>query len=350
MEPFRVGLIGYGLAGSAFHAPFIETIPELSLAAIVTRDEARREQARRLHPDAELLDSADDLWRRVGDFDLVVVGAPARVHIELATAAVEAGLPVVVEKPFAPSAAEARSLVETARQRDVLLTVFQNRRWDGDFLTVRRLIEQGELGEITRFESSFERWRPEVSPGSRAEDDPAEQGGVLLDLGSHLVDQALQLFGRVRSVYGEVDSRRPGTSGTDDAFVALTHESGVRTHLWMSAAATQSGPRFRVLGMRAGYLKYGLDAQEDALVAGELPGGPEWGREPEEAWGVVGAGDDIRPVPTAPGAYEEFYRGLVGSLRDGAPPPVEPQDAVSGLEVLEAARLSADEGRVVTPS
>ena len=349
MQPFRVALIGYGLAGSAFHAPFIETTPELSLAAIVTRDEARREQARGLHPDAELLDSADEIWRRGPDFDLVVVGAPARAHIELATAAVEAGLPVVVEKPFAPTAAEARALIETARQRNVLLTVFQNRRWDGDFLTVRKLIDQNELGEITRFESSFERWRPDVDPGSYEQEDPGV-GGVLFDLGSHLVDQALQLFGPVRSIFGEIDTRRPRTRADDDVFVALTHESGVRSHLWMSAAATQSAPRFRVLGMRAGYLKYGLDVQEDALRAGQLPGGPEWGREPEEAWGAVGAGDNVRPVPTEPGAYQDFYRGVVASLREGAPPPVDPQDVVSALEVLEAARASAGEGRVVTRS
>jgi predicted dehydrogenase len=349
MQPFRVALIGYGLAGSAFHAPFIATNPDLSLAAVVTSDEARREQARRLHADVELLDSPDELWRRAGDFDLVVVATPARTHVPLATAAVEAGLPVVVEKPFAPRAAEARTLVETACERDVLLTVFQNRRWDGDFLTVRSLVEHGELGAITRFESSFERWRPEVKPGSYAEEDPGA-GGVLFDLGSHLIDQALQLFGQVRSVYGEIDTRRTGTRADDDVFVALTHESGVRSHLWMSAAATQFAPRFRVLGMRAGYLKYGLDVQEDALVAGELPGGPEWGREPEEAWGVVGPGDEVRPVPTEPGAYQDFYRGVVASLRDGAPPPVDPQDAVSGLELLEAARLSAGEGRVVTPS
>jgi predicted dehydrogenase len=346
---FRVALIGYGLAGSAFHAPFIEAAPELSLAAIVTRNESRRERALARYPKAELLDSADDIWGRPGDFDLVVVGAPARVHVPLATAAVEVGLPVVVEKPFAPTAAEGEALVEQARERGVLLTVFQNRRWDGDFLTVRKLIEQGELGEITRFESSFERWRPEVKPGSYAEEDPAA-GGVLFDLGTHLVDQALQLFGRVRSVFGEVDSRRAGTRADDDVFVALTHESGVRSHLWMSAAATQSAPRFRVLGMRAGYLKYGLDVQEDALVRGEVPGGADWGREPEQAWGVVGAGDDVRPVPTEPGAYPDFYSALVASLRDGAPPPVDPQDAVSGLEVLEAARASAGEGKVVAPS
>jgi predicted dehydrogenase len=349
MPSFRVALIGYGLAGSAFHAPFITTTPELSLAAIVTRDEARRELARTRHPEAELLDSPEEIWQRAGAFDLVVVGVPARAHVPLATAAVEAGLPVVVEKPFAPTAAEGRALVDKARGRGVLLTVFQNRRWDGDFLTVRRLIDQGELGEITRFESSFERWRPGVDPDSYAENDPVV-GGVVFDLGSHLVDQALQLFGRARSVYGEVDTRRPGTRADDDAFVALTHESGVRSHLWMSAAATQAAPRFRVLGLRAGYMKYGLDVQEDALRAGELPGRPEWGREPEDAWGVVGAGDDVRPVPTEPGAYQDFYGGLVASLRDGAPPPVDAQDAVSGLEVLEAARLSADEGRVVTPS
>lgn len=343
MPPFRVALIGYGLAGSAFHAPFIATNPDLELAAVVTRDESRRELARTRYPEAELLDSASELWGRAENLDVVVVAAPLPAHVPLARDAVEAGLPVVVEKPFAPTAGDARELVETARERGVFLTVFQNRRWDGDFLTVRKLVEGGELGEITRFESSFERWRPNVQPGP-------EQGGVLLDLGSHLVDQALLLFGPVQRVFGELDTRRPESPENDDVFVALTHASGVRSHLWMSAAATQSAPRFRVLGMRAGYLKYGLDPQEDALVGGGLPDDSEWGREPEEAWGVVGAGDDVRPVPTEPGAYQEFYRGLVASLRDDAPPPVDPQDAVSGLEVLEAARGSAGEGSVVALS
>jgi scyllo-inositol 2-dehydrogenase (NADP+) len=347
MPPFRVALIGYGLAGSAFHAPFIAAEPELTLAAIVTRDEGRRGQARQAHPAAELLDSADEIWERSGDFDLVVVASPDRFHVPQATAAVEVGLGVVVDKPFAPSSAEARALIEAARRRGALLTVFQNRRWDGDFLTVRRLLAAGELGEITRFESRFDRWRPQVGESWRELGDPEGTGGVLFDLGSHLVDQALQLFGPARSVYAEVDRRRPGARVEDDAFIALTHESGVRSHLGMSLVAAQPAPRIRLLGTGGAYVKHGEDVQEAALREGRAPGGEGWGTEPEEAWGLLDAGDAVRRVPTEPGAYQDFYRGVVAGLRDGAPPPVDPRDAVSALEVLEAARLSSAEGRIV---
>src|SRR4051812_42646215 len=210
----RVGLIGYGLAGAAFHAPLIAAVPGLDLAAIVTRDEERRAGARERHPEAELLESADELWER--DVDLVVVAAPNRAHVPLAKAAIAAGVPVVVDKPLAPSAAAARELVDEAHAAGVMLTVFHNRRWDGDFLTARRLIEAGELGRVLRFESRFERWRPEIKAGWRELPDPDEAGGVLFDLGSHLVDQALQLFGPVRRLHAEVDCRRPGARVDDD--------------------------------------------------------------------------------------------------------------------------------------
>jgi predicted dehydrogenase len=203
---------------------------------------------------------------------------------------------------------------------------------------VRRLIENGDLGTVQRFESRFERWRPEVGPGWRERGEPAEGGGVLLDLGSHLVDQALQLFGPARDVYGELDVRRPGAKVEDDAFVALTHESGVRSHLWMSAVAAQLGPRFRVLGDRAAYVKYGLDVQEEALRGGRTPDEPEWGVEPGDRWGLLGTDAGVERVPTQPGAYQRFYEGVAAALREGAPPPVDAADAVAALEVIDAAR------------
>jgi predicted dehydrogenase len=337
-EPARVALVGYGLAGAAFHAPLLEAVRGLDLAAIVTRDEGRRAAARRAHPGAELLESADEVWERAASFDLVVVAAPNRAHVPLARASIAAGLAVVVDKPLAPSAAAARELVDEARERAVMLTVFQNRRWDGDFLTARRLIEAGELGSVLRFESRFERWRPEIKEGWREEADPEEAGGVLFDLGSHLVDQALQLFGPVRDLHAEVDCRRPGARVDDDSFVALEHESGVRSHLWMSAVAADVGPRLRVLGDRAAYVKHGLDVQEEALRSGERPGGPAWGEEPETSWGRLGAGDDFRPVPTEPGDYTRFYEDVARALREGGPPPVDPEDAVRVLELLDEAR------------
>lgn len=338
MSAARVGLIGYGLAGEVFHAPLIASEPGLDLSLIVTSNLERRERAERSHPDAAVLRSVDELWARAGELDLVVVAAPNRAHVPLAETAIEARVPVVVDKPLAGTAAEARRLVESAERAGVMLTVFQNRRFDGDFLTARRLIEQGELGNVFRWESRFERWEPELEEGWRELAAAEEGGGVLLDLGSHLVDQALQLFGPARTVYGELDSRRAGARVDDDAFVAITHDSGVRSHLWMSATAAQFGPRLRVLGDKAAFVKYGLDPQEPALAAGARPGDEGWGLEPEELWGLVGTVGGTRQVPTEAGAYERFYAGVAAALRDDGPPPVDPRDAIAALEVLDAAR------------
>ena len=287
------------------------------------------------------------MWERAGEVDLVVVASPNRFHVSLARAAVAASRAVVVDKPLAASVDEARALVRDARERGVLLTVFQNRRWDGDFLTVRRLLEADELGTVARFESRFERWRPQLSGGWRESGEPEDAGGLLYDLGSHLIDQALQLFGPAAEVCAELDARRAGARTDDDTFVALTHESGVRSHLWMSAIAAQQGPRFRILGSAGSFTKSGLDVQEDALRDGGDPRDPGWGREPEEHWGELSTGDGARRIETVPGAYQRFYEGVVGVLREDAPPPVDPDQVVAALEVLDAARLAAAERRVV---
>ena len=343
--PLRVALIGYGLAGSAFHAPFIATMPDFRLAAIVTSDQERRARALRDHPGVSLFESADEIWAKPDEVDLVVVAAPNRAHSPLALAALAAGLPVVVDKPLATTATDARALVDAARERGLLLTVFQNRRWDGDFLTVRRLLAEDALGRVLRFESRFERWRPEVGTGWRKNAEDA--GGLLFDLGSHLVDQAVQLFGPVRAVYAELEIRRPGAEVDDDDFVALEHADGVRSHLWMSALAAQAGARFRVLGDRAAYTKHGLDVQEAALRAGRSPKEPRWGEEPEDSWGRLSVGEELHEVPTEPGSYGAFYEAMAASLRHGATPPVDPVNAVEVLEVLEAARRSSLERKVV---
>ncbi|GAA4583768.1 Gfo/Idh/MocA family oxidoreductase [Planotetraspora phitsanulokensis] len=340
----RVGLIGYGPAGSFFHAPLIAATPGLRLSAVVTRDSARAEQVRQDHPDAEVVESADDLWSRS---DLVVIASPNRTHVPLAQEAIKRGLPVVVDKPLTGTAAEARDLVRQAGDRGSMLTVFQNRRWDGDFLTIRRLLP--ELGDVHRFESRFERWRPVPKGGWREMGGPDEIAGVLYDLGSHLVDQALQLFGPVSHVYAESDVRRAGVRADDDAFIALTHTGGTRSHLWMSAVTAQLGPRFRVLGSRGAYVKWGLDPQEERLRAGERPGTPGvvWGADPSERWGSLGADGDTRTVPTEPGAYPEFYAGVAACLLEGAPPPVAPESAAETVAVLEAAARSAATGSTV---
>jgi predicted dehydrogenase len=333
---YRVGLVGYGLAGEGLHAPLIDATTELELAFVVSSSAERAERARDRYPGVEVLPDVEALWQRREQHDLVVVAAPNRAHVPVALAALEAGLPVVVDKPLAATAADGRRLQKAAEARSLMLAVFHNRRWDGDMLTLRRLIGEGALGEVLRFESRLERWRPEVRAGAwREREAPEDAGGVLFDLGSHLIDQALVLFGPVESVYAEVDRRRPGARVADDAFVALTHRSGVRSHLWASQVAANPGPRMRVLGTAAGYVKSGLDAQEAALRAGQRPDGPGWGREPPEAWGTLGVEGDVRPVETEAGDWPAFYRGVITALKDGSPPPVGAADGVAVLEVIE---------------
>jgi predicted dehydrogenase len=341
----RVGLIGFGTAGRFFHAPLIATTPGLELAAIVTSDPARREDALAAYPGARIVATADELWPL--GLDLVVVASPNKTHVPLALAALEAGAAVVVDKPMAVSSADGLALVEAARERGRLLSAFQNRRWDGDFRTVARLIEDGRLGTVQRFESRFERWRPTLKGGWRETGGRDEGSGLLYDLGSHLVDQALTLFGPVASVYAQADVRRAGAQADDDTFIALTHESGVRTHLWVSATAASLGPRFRVLGSQGAYVTYGLDGQEDELRAGRTPRDEGFGVTPPERYGTVGAEGAFETCPTLDGRYCDYYSAVERALRGEGPVPVDPSDAVAALRVIEAARVSADENRVV---
>jgi scyllo-inositol 2-dehydrogenase (NADP+) len=209
------------------------------------------------------------------------------------------------------------------------------------------VLADGALGQVHRFESRFERWRPQPKAGWRESGDAAAGGGILLDLGTHLIDQAIDLFGPVVSVYGEVAARREGAAVDDDAFVALTHAGGVTSHLWASVVTAQRGPRLRVLGDRAGFLAPDLDPQEDALRRGERPDDATWGRVPERSWPLLGADDDLRRVPALPGAWPRFYAGWRDAVLGQGAVPVDPGDAVQTLRVIEAAVESARSGRVV---
>ncbi len=343
--PLRVGIAGYGLAGRFFHAPLVAATPGARVAAVVTRDPVRAEQARADHPGVAVHASVPDAL--AGGLDLLVVATTNDTHVPLARAAVEAGVAVVVDKPLAPDAASAAALVAQAEDAGVILTVFHNRRWDCDQLTLRRLMGSGELGEVLRYESRFERWRPQLDTGKWREVRPAAAGGgLLLDLGTHLVDQAVTLFGPVAAVYAEIDQRRGGAD--DDVFVALTHASGVRAHLWAGALAGSPGPRLRVLGTAGAFVVPELDSQEEALRAGRRPDdGADWGVEPAGRCGWLVRGEESVPVPSERGRWDTFYLGVVAALREGAPVPVPARDAVTVLELLEAARASAAGGTVV---
>lgn len=350
-DDLRVALIGYGLGGRAFHAPLIAVTKGLRLATIVTSNPERKAAAAQDFPDARIVDSADALWASPRDHDLVVVTTPNVSHVPLARASVAARIPVVVDKPMAATAQEARELVAEAKRAGVPLAAYHNRRWDGEMLTLQKLIANGDLGDVVRFESRLDRWRPiPVTDAWRERGAPEEAGGLLYDLGPHLIDQARLLFGTITHVYAELDRRRPGVAVYDDVFIALRHANGVHSHLWTSAVAAQVGPRMRVLGTRAAYTKQTADVQEAVLRAGGRPDAPGFGEDPEASWGLLGAGTDVRPIKTEKGDYQRFYALCVPWLRASAAPPVDPMDAIAVLNIIQAAQRSVAEAKVVSLS
>lgn len=347
MNDLRVAIVGYGLAGRFFHAPLIAATEGLQVTAVVTSSEERRREVAAEHPGAKVLSALSDLW--AAGPDLIVVATPNSAHAAIAADAIKRGVPVLVDKPLAIDAPGAARLVEQAAAAGVMLTVFQNRRWDTDQLTLRRLISEGALGEVSRYESRFERWHPEVDQTKWREAEAPEQGGgVLLDLGSHLVDQALVLFGPATHVYAELASRR-GLPAEDDVFIALRHAGGTITHLHASTVTPAPGPRLRVQGTAAAFLVSGLDPQEAVLREGGRPDTvADWGKPPGWEHGRLVAGERSIPVMPVPGDWPRFYSLLRDAVRTGGPPPVDPRDAVAALRVLDATRVAAREQQIVS--
>lgn len=333
--PIRTAVVGFGISGKVFHAPLVAADPHYSLDLIVTADPARAAEAARLYPQARIVPTPEAMFAQAGDLDLVVLGTPPHTHFDLASAAIAHGLNLVVDKPFVPTTAQGEKLLALATEAGVQLTVFQNRRWDADFLTLRKLVRDGVLGEIRTFESRFEWWRPEGFGNWRDSVSLAQGGGILHDLGAHLIDQAIQLFGPVERSYGETANHGPAEGADTEAFVSLLHESGVRSRLWMNGMAAQVGPRFHVLGSASGYTKWGLDSQEPALAAGMTPSEPHYGVDPQESWGLLGVDGTSAPVPAERGAYPRFYTELAAALRGQGPVPVDPAASLEVLRIIE---------------
>ncbi len=332
----RVGLVGYGSAGRGIHARLLREAG-LDVVRVVTADPQRREQVAQDWPDATVLPSLDALLLDAGAVDVVVLASPTGVHAEQAMACLDAGLPLVVDKPLAVDAAQAVAVVAHAHDVGVRLTVFQNRRWDAEQLTLQRLLADGALGTVFRFERRWERWRPEPKDRWRENEPAAQGGGLLLDLHSHLVDSAVQLFGPVRQVYAELAAHT--TAAEDDAFLALLHESGVRSHLGAASVAGAPGPRTRVLGLAGSYVVTSFEQEQSAYA--------DLADLDDQHTGWVVTGETREPVLRAPGGHADFYRQVAAALTTGAPMPVDPRDAVHVLQVLDAARIGAAEQRVV---
>ena len=336
-SPLRVVLLGYGLAGRVFHAPLIGAEPDLELIGVVTSDPERQAQARADLPGVAILDTAEQAW--ASGADVAVVATANSAHVPQATAALKAGMHVVVDKPLAGSASEAQALIDLATAKGRQLHVFQNRRWDSEILTARRAIDEGLVGSPHRLESRFERWRPTPKGGWHEEGPAADLPGLLYDLGAHLIDQALHLLGPVQRVFASVRRVRPGVTADDDTQVVLEHVSGAVSILSVSSASAFTGPRLRLLGTGGGLWIDSLDTQEDALRAGRRPGDDLWGTEADDALIVTGT-EPPRSIARARGDWPAYYRGVAASLRGDAQPPVDPRDVVQDLRVIEAAHES----------
>ena len=337
-EQVRIGLVGYGFGGRYFHAPLLASAATCDFAGVVTTSAARRAELAREHPTVRAYDSLEAL--AADGVSAVTISTPAHTHAPLALQAIGLNMAVVCDKPFALTSTDARDVIAEAETAGVALSVYQNRRWDSDVLTLQKLITQGRLGEIQRFESSFERFEPLSGP-------PAAGGGILRDFGSHLVDQALLLFGPATSVHAEM--RRTAGEPTG-FFLSLDHpRSGTRSHLsgdWREGAPA---PRLRVSGTEGSYVVPAMDCQERRLLEGRSPAGEpdSWGAEDEADWGWIQRGDSKEVVPSERGRWDSYYPAFAAAVRGERDVPVDPADAVLALEVIEAAERSAEAGSVV---
>ncbi|TBL79896.1 oxidoreductase [Paenibacillus thalictri] len=344
MGNIKVGLIGYGLSGSVFHAPIIRSLKGFELVKVVSSDPDK------VHKDlahVEVVANEEQLLNDAG-IELVVIAAPNLQHYDLAKRSLEAGKHTIVEKPFVIESAEGEELIRLAKQKNKIISVYHNRRWDNDFLTIRSLIEHGKLGDIYTYEAHYDRYRPEVR--DRWREQSLQGSGVLYDLGSHLIDQALCLFGFPEFVTADVLSQRHEAS-IDDYFHIVLGYGRMRVILHSGSIVKNPGPHFQIHGSKGSFVKYGLDSQEDALKSGLKPGAPLWGMDREEWYGELtfGEGDTAvkTKVETIPGSYEAYYTGMYEAIRNRQPAPVTAEEALHVIRVIEAAMKSSKEHNTV---
>jgi scyllo-inositol 2-dehydrogenase (NADP+) len=342
-----VGLIGFGLAGRAFHAQVIRAVPGLRLAAILQRT---GNEAAAQYPDVRIVRSLEELLS-ISEIRLIVIATPNETHFLLAQQCLAAGRDVLVDKPFTTTLSEAVELVESAKQKGRLLTVYQNRRYDGDFQAIRQLVASGVLGRIVGFETNYDRFRPQLKPGAwRERSGPGT--GIFFDIGPHLIDHALLLFGLPEALTADIHVERDGAVA-DDAFdVAFHYPRGLRADLRSSILAAATRPRFTIHGTQGAYVKLTVDPQESNLRRGYIPTDAAWGAEPEENWGLLTLSENgaftQRRVPSAACDYRDFYANLRDAILGKAELAVTPEWALDVMRLLELARQSSNERRTVS--
>jgi len=344
-EPIlNVGIVGFGLSGQVFHSPFVDINPNFNLHTIVTTGEL----AAKKYPKTHITDSFEKLLANP-EIDLVIICSPNSLHYQHARFALEAGKHVVVEKPFSVNSTEALSLIEIAKKSGKYVFPFQNRRWDSDFLTIKHLTAQGYFGQIVEFESRWDRFTPEIVRATWKYQQK-EGGGTLFDLGIHLIDQAVNLFGVPESVFARLFNQREG-SLTDDSFDLKLIYPDLNVTLKASVFAKEAGPRFQVHGTSGSFVKYGLDAQEDMLRKGKKPGSKGFGIEPAAQRGILNTATHNKifrgRYETLPGNYMAFFDNVYSVIVNGAESIVKPEDALMNIRIIEAARKSDKELRII---
>ena len=344
MQMINVALCSYGMSGQIFHGPLLEAHRGFKIIKILERT---KDLSRDKHPSSETVRRFSSILTDP-DVELVIVNTPDHLHYEMTREALQAGKHVVVEKPFTLKSSHADELTNLAGKKGVVLTVFQNRRWDGDFLTVREIIEKGKLGRLVEFESHFDRYRNYLQDSWK--DSGTEGTGTLYNLGSHLIDQALRLFGMPERIFCDSRMLRDGAT-TDDSFDLFLHYPGVKCLLRSSYLVGEPGPRFILHGTEGSYLKWGIDPQEEAMKLGAVPGSDNWGVEPESAWGRINtefSGSRLEgSYRTIPGNYLAFYDNLYDVIRKRTEPEVTPAQAKDVVRIIEAAYESSSQGRVI---
>jgi len=343
-SPINVGLVGFGMAAQVFHAPLIHASTDLRLTNIVQR---QGDQAGRSYPQAKVVRSVDALLADVS-IQLVVVATPNTSHFDIARRALDAGKHVVVDKPFTITSNDADELIQLSRAKNRMLSVFHNRRWDGDFLTVKQILHQKLLGRLVEFESRFDRFRSTPKPGAWREQ-ALPGSGILFDLGSHLIDQSVVLFGRPTGVYAEVRRQRDGTASDDNFDLHLEYPQ-LKVTLRAGMLVCEPSPRFVLYGTEGSFVKYGLDPQEEALKQGGSPAQPDWGAEPESAWGTHTSCDGTmtrRKYLTLSGCYPEYYKNVYRAITGQEELVVKPEQARDVIRLIELAQQSNAERRMI---
>ncbi len=346
MDRINVGLASFGMSGMVFHAPFLTTNPGFHLKKILERTPRG---AKWIYPEVTVVNRYDDLVNDPG-LELIVVNTPDHTHFDLTRKALLAGKHVIVEKPFTITTAEGSKLIELARKNNRVLTVFQNRRWDGDFLTVSRVVKEELVGRLVEFESHFDRFRNYIQEGTWKEDRSRGTGNIY-NLGSHMIDQALMLFGMPEALYADLEIRRDGSAVIDYYDIHLYYHR-FKAILKSSYLVREPGPRYLLHGTLGSFMKYGIDLQEELLKSGEIPVGEDWGREDEQHWGILNTETQGEPVrkslETTPGNYHAFYDNLYDAIRERKELAVKPEEALNVIRIIEGAIASNRDKKRIT--